>query len=193
MATEMKPLTSELVDDFLYFFDHIAFADNPDWAGCYCYFYHVPKADWEKSTKEGNREGAKQLILAGAMHGYLAYADGQPVGWCNANDKSSYRRLLDDKELWDSEGNKVGAIVCFIIAPDQRKKGIARQLLQGVCSGFESQGYDYAEAYPRKGELSAAEQYHGPLSLYLEEGFSIHKGFESYSIVRKRLNVGRNK
>src|SRR4030042_1999813 len=170
MATKIEPLTPELVDDFLHFFDHVAFADNPDWASCYCYFFHVSQDDWEKRerTKEENREGARQLILAGGMHGYLAYADGQPVGWCNANDKSSYRRLLDEKELWDADSDKVGAIVCFIIAPDQRRKGIARQLLQGVCSGFESQGYDYVEAYPRQGELSAADQYHGPLSLYIE-------------------------
>ena len=190
MATKIEPLTPGLVDDFLCFFDHIAFADNPDWGSCYCYFFHVSEADWEKSTKEENREGAKQLILAGKMHGYLAYADSQPVGWCNANDKSSYQRLLNEKELWDSEEGKVGAIVCFIIAPDQRRKGIARQLLQGVCSGFEGQGYDYVEAYPRRGELSAAEQYHGPLFMYTEEGFVVHKDCGDYDIVRKRLNTG---
>ncbi len=29
-------LTPSLSDDFLLFFDHVAFADNPDWSDRYC-------------------------------------------------------------------------------------------------------------------------------------------------------------
>ena len=44
----VERLTPARRDDFLGFFDHErgpAFADNPEWAKCYCHFYHVPEGD----------------------------------------------------------------------------------------------------------------------------------------------------
>src|SRR5262249_5430708 len=32
----VHPVTEDRVDDWLRFFDHDAFAGNPDWAACYC-------------------------------------------------------------------------------------------------------------------------------------------------------------
>jgi hypothetical protein len=39
MTVTINPLTAELLDDFVCFFDQVAFTDNPDWASCYCYYY----------------------------------------------------------------------------------------------------------------------------------------------------------
>lgn len=39
---EIRPLTPERRADFLAFFEGEAFADNPAWASCYCYFYQFP-------------------------------------------------------------------------------------------------------------------------------------------------------
>ena len=36
MNIEIKKLTADLLDDWLYFFDNTAFSDNDNWAGCYC-------------------------------------------------------------------------------------------------------------------------------------------------------------
>jgi hypothetical protein len=38
----VKELTPSLRDDFLLFFDHVAFVDNPDWSDCYCSAYENP-------------------------------------------------------------------------------------------------------------------------------------------------------
>jgi len=189
MKVTVKPLSPEWVDDFLYFFDQVAFSDNPDWASCYCYYYHIAcnGKQWAKRGKEENRECAREFILSGEMNGHLAYTNGSPVGWCNANHKASYARLTAEKNLSDLGSEKVGSIVCFVIAPSYRRKGIARQLLEGACAGFKSKEYDYAEAYPRKEGLSDAQHYHGPLSMYKKAGFSVHKEFSDYFIVRKKL------
>src|SRR5467141_4164199 len=37
----VKELAPSLRDDFLLFFDSVAFADNPDWSDCYCPLYHL--------------------------------------------------------------------------------------------------------------------------------------------------------
>ncbi len=134
-----KALSPELMDDFFHFFDHVAFSDNPDWASCYCYYFHVAGdlEQWGRRKKEENRTAAEQFITTGKMNGYLAYFDGSPVGWCNANSKAGYARVAADKDLADGGDENVGSVVCFVIAPGFRKQGIARQLLAEACSGFK--------------------------------------------------------
>ena len=41
-AITVHPVTKDRIDNWLRFFDHDAFAGNPDWASCYCLEPHVP-------------------------------------------------------------------------------------------------------------------------------------------------------
>src|SRR2546426_9931022 len=61
----VKELTPSLRDDFLHFFDTVAFADNPDWSDCYCSAYHFAN---NKGKAESRRE-ASSLIEDDRMHG----------------------------------------------------------------------------------------------------------------------------
>ena len=190
MTVTIKALTPELIEDFLYFFDNVAFTDNPDWDKCYCHFYHFNGTGkkFQKTTAEENREASKQLILEKKMHGFLAYSDDEkPIGWCNANVKENFSKSMLGKKIIKASGGKIASIVCFIIAPGHRRQGIARQLLRTACSDYSSKNFDILEAYPRKGELTDVMHYHGPLSLYESEGFTIHEEFKDYYIVRKSL------
>ena len=83
----IKNLTPDSLEDFLNFFDNIAFSDNPDWAGCYCHFYHFPGTmeQWGEVTKERNRNATIDLIKEKRMAGLLAFVNKKPVGWCNFN------------------------------------------------------------------------------------------------------------
>ena len=51
----VKELTPSLRDDFLMFFDSVAFADNPDWSDCYCSAYHFAN---NKGKAESRREAS---------------------------------------------------------------------------------------------------------------------------------------
>lgn len=187
MNVSIYPISEDRIGDFLQFFDNVAFTDNKEWSGCYCQFYHFEDKQWEQQTAEKNRLSAIQLIQEDKMKGYLAYLNGEPIGWCNINDKSNYLRLVSNKELWDGTEGKICSIVCFVIAPEFRKKGVASQILDVICTDYLNLGYQYFEAYPRKGELTSAQHYHGPLSMYMKAGFSLHKAFSNYDIVRKEL------
>jgi len=183
----IKPLKPELINDFLYFFDKVGFADNPDWASCYCQFYHVagPRKDWVKRTKEQNRNSSKALIVSGKMKGFLAYSDGKPIGWCNANSKENYSYFLYQDE--STSEMKIAAIVCFLIAAAYRKKGVAKLLLKEVCKYYQNRNYDFIESYPIKDGKSDAHNYHGPHSLYLSEGFTVFKELKRMYVMRKKL------
>lgn len=183
---QIKVLSPELVDDFLFYFDNVAFSDNPDWAACYCHFYHFKgkTKEFSKRTAKDNRESSKKLILSGKMNGLLAYYENKPVGWCNVNSKENYSKI----PFKEDSQKKIASIICFIIAPSYRKHGLARKLLRYACSSSRDKGYDLVEVYPRKGKnLSDAHSYRGPASLYLSEGFSIYKEFKDYYVMRKNL------
>jgi len=189
MEISVKPLSSKLIEDFLNFFDNIAFTDNPDWSKCYCQFYHFTRSikKWKKTTKEQNRNSAKTLIEREKMNGFLAFIDNEPVGWCNVNSKDVYDKLPVDSKSKDTLEGKVASIVCFLIAPAHRKKGIARKLLKQATKTLKERGFAWIEAYPRKGDLSDAHSYHGPVSLFTSEGFSIVKETEDFFMMRKSL------
>ncbi|UCC21103.1 MAG: GNAT family N-acetyltransferase [Promethearchaeota archaeon] len=185
MDFKIKTLTSDTLDDFLYFFDSVAFSDNPEWATCYCHFYHFQGTNEQffRRTAKENREASKALILSGKMNGFIAYFDNKPIGWCNINSKDNYAKIPYERK----NKVKIASIICFVVAPAYRKQGIAKQLLNFACSNSIYRGYDLIEAYPRKGEnLSDAHSYRGPISLYISEGFSIYKEFKDYYVVHKK-------
>jgi GNAT superfamily N-acetyltransferase len=132
------------------------------------------------------------MIKSGKMKGYLAFENSSPVGWCNVNDFSTFYRVYSTHEVasLNREG-KTAAIICFIIDSNHRGKGIARMLLKQAISDCRQQGFSSLEAYPRLGnELSQADQFHGPLPLYLSEGFEIKKSYGRYAVVCHNLQPG---
>ncbi|MFX1448747.1 MAG: GNAT family N-acetyltransferase [Promethearchaeota archaeon] len=185
----IKPLIPELVEDFLFFFDNIAFSDNPEWGSCYCQFYHFAgnMEEWKKTTKEQNRNAAKTLIGEEKMKGFIAFVNDEPVGWCNINSKDVYEKSPIDNRSEDALKGKIASVVCFLIAPAYRKKGVARKLLQFAIEFLKEKSYSYIEAYPRKGELSDAHSYHGPVSLFTSEGFLNISEDENFLLMRKSL------
>ena len=196
MNIEVKKLTMDLLSDWLYFFDQIGFSDNEHWSGCYCMCNHLDEEykkqyNWnieiEKGTNSVNREKAIKLIKDNRMHGYLAYNNHDVVGWCNANDKNIYKPLFGELPwMEDTEKNeKIKAIMCFCIDPQLRNKGIASLLLQKVCLDAAVDGYKYIEAYPFV--KNEENNYQGPLSMYIKNGFTEYGKIEPIIIVRKYL------
>lgn len=187
LSIEIKPLIPDLLDDFLYYFDEVGFVDNPEWSVCYCHYYHFAGSNkkWGKQIKESNRNASIELIQTGKMHGFLAYMDDKPIGWCNANSRDNYAKELYKDDSTDSRGKRIAGIVCFLITHTHRKQGIARQLLRFAISSFKDKEYDIIEAYPRIGKLSNAHSYRGPVSLFETEGFTIYKEFKGFNVMRK--------
>lgn len=186
-SIDIQPLSADRLPEFLAFFDATAFTDNPRWASCYCQCFHENHNEvvWKDRTGAQNRARACERIAAGEMQGYLARSGGQPVGWCSAAPRKLFH-ALDDEPTPDAD--KVGAIMCFLVAPAHRGSGIARRLLDAACAGLRSQGLAIAEANPRPNAASAAENHFGPLRLYLSAGFDIHRTDADGSVyVRKTL------
>lgn len=171
---DIRPLGPQRLADFLDFFEQRAFADNPKWLWCYCHFPHADHATvvWKDRSAAQNRAATCERIEAQTMQGWLAYADGQAVGWCNAGPRRLVEGLFDEPEPL---AERIGAIACFVVAPAFRGQGLARALLTTACEGLRESGFDWAEAYPRSDAANAAQHHHGPLAMYTAAGFEVVK------------------
>ncbi|HEY3364958.1 MAG TPA: GNAT family N-acetyltransferase [Symbiobacteriaceae bacterium] len=184
----IRALTPDLLEDYLSFFDQVDLADS-NWSGCYCYFYHSPATsaeEWQTGLDGGNRAAVSDLIRQGVHRGFLAYANGRPVGWCHAAPRHTVRKVVGLLGSLYEPADDVGSIFCFVIAEPYRRQGISRQLLAAACDQFARDGLAFAEAYPGKATPSA-RHYRGPLPMYLQAGFVPVGEVEHYLVVRKPL------
>lgn len=186
-SLEIHRLTTERKNDFLTFFEGEAFADNPRWNSCFCQFLYVDHnvVSWHDRTFEQNRAAACERIHTSRMQGLLAYLNGKPIGWCNAAPRSMMDAFFDAP---DEDEKHLGQITCFVIAKEYRRTGIATSLLHAACNALKAQGLSIAEASPLADENDEAKNHFGPLRMYLNAGFHVHKPLDDGKIlVRKHL------
>lgn len=188
----VKPLAPSLHDDVMRFFDFSAYADNPHWASCFCTWPLASSGEeHDTHTKEQNRATRSTVIRSGRGNGLVAYRLGRVVGWCHAAPKPELPILaaVDPKAATDA---KTGAVVCFVVAPDARRQGVATTLLDAALEYLRGRGMTAVEAYPPLESPDDPVQwprrnYHGPLSMYVGAGFAEVSRNEWSIIVRRAL------
>jgi GNAT superfamily N-acetyltransferase len=179
----IRPISPDQHDAVLHYFDLVAYADNPNWSRCFC--MERLAADYGERTREQNRASRSELIQTAKANGLVAYRLGRVVGWCHAAPKSELLNIPGESRA------DVGAIVCFVVAPDQRNQGIATALLDAAIEHLRKRALKSVEAYPVTGEVPPSRwvfaNYLGPLSMYLRAGFEIVEQLDGQAIVRRAL------
>lgn len=194
---EITPVTPDLADSYFELFDN-AFPDNPDWAGCFCAFYDDPGSDedWDSSNPvfgARNRQNRTNAIASESAHGLLAFGEGRPIGWVNAGPRDAYGNLRSYAEAADPEESGVGCVMCFVIHPAWRGRGVGTALLGSVDDYFRSIGLGVAEGYPRKRPPQdphfpwTAAYYKGSPEMFQQAGYHHHQEHDFFVAVRKTL------
>jgi GNAT superfamily N-acetyltransferase len=194
----IERLTPERVDAYLAFFDHErgpAFSDNPEWATCYCHYYQVPTAlPWKAFDGSMNRMAMRARIETGEMEGFRAYDGDEVAGWMNAQPyhKLAFAcaRMRIPEPPLPVPRHEAAAIVCFVVAPGHRRRGVARALLAGALDNFAQRGIKLVDAFPWNVEAGAgkpADFYHGSPAMFTAAGFRQVAVHESVTVVRKQL------
>jgi len=181
----VHPVTNDRTDDWLRFFDHDAFAGNPDCASCYCLEPHVlatpeqPERAWREA-----RATVAERLRRGTTFGYLAYVAGRPAGWVNASLRSDYG-LYRQVDPDGPDPTSVIGISCFVIAPPFRRHGIASALLDRAIADAPVRTAAWIEGYPlNKPDESDAGHFRGPRSMYDARGFKPITVRERDTVVR---------
>lgn len=188
---DLHPVTEDRIEDWASFFDHDAFAGNPDWASCYCLEPHrsADEADLERPWRE-TRAAMIERLRNGGTYGYLAYVDGRPAGWVNASQRSEYG-LYREVDPDGPHADSVIGVSCFLIAPPYRRHGLAAMMLDRVIADAVDRGVAWVEGYPRKDpESSDAAHYRGPRHIYDERGFQPVEERDGYTVVRRPTTTG---
>jgi GNAT superfamily N-acetyltransferase len=198
MEIRIERLTPARADDFFRFFEKEAYPEHPEWGcECYCGFFHAASAEeWKAVTAGQNRAQTAERIAAGEMRGLLAYAGARPVGWCHFDRREALPglKIFYPQAVLEEERRDIGSIVCFTVAQDCRRQGVAGRLLGEACGELRGMGLKVAEGYPQTAEIVGEEkagpderQYRGPLALYLSQGFGIYRRLPSQAVVRRAL------
>ena len=173
----------DLHDEVMHYFDLVAYADNPAWSDCYCMERLDPS--FEQHAKAEHRAARSALLRSARANGLVAERLGRVVGWCHAAPKAELVNLEGPRDA------SLGAIVCFVVAPDMRRQGIATALLRAAIEHLRARGMTAVEAYPYTGEVTpgrwAYANYRGPLAMYLEAGFEIAEQTPETCVVRMPL------
>ena len=182
----VHPVTPDRVDDWLRFFDHDAFADNPEWASCYCLEPHVPAPpEMPERLWRDTRATVARRLSAGTTSGYLAYIGRQPAGWVNASVRSEYG-LYQIVSANGPEPRSVIGVSCFVVAPPFRRHGVASALLDRVIADAPARGASWIEGYPHnEPEPNDAGHFRGPRSIYEARGFQPVERHERFTVMRR--------
>jgi hypothetical protein len=176
--------------------DVVAVFEGPGDPGrCWCqWFYRGGSAD--RSRAAANRSALRAQV-ADRPPGVLGYLDGVPTGWCAVAPRPTYTRLTRSRLLTgtaaeDLADASVWAVTCFVVRRTARRRGLAGPLLAGAVDLARRGGAAVVEGYPvdvaERPRTSAAELYHGPLSVFLGAGFAeVARPQPARPVVRLRL------
>jgi GNAT superfamily N-acetyltransferase len=185
----IQPVNGARLADWLEFFDHRAFADNPAWAGCYCAEPHitppdVPPAEVDAHPWQYCRSHMAERLGAGGAYGYLAYVDGVAGAWVNASRRDDYA-LYRQGPGADPGDHEVIGVSCFVVAPPYRRHGLAAALLDRVIADAPERGLRWVEAYPFKNpEPGDGTNFRGPRTLFDARGFEEVGQARRHAVVR---------
>ena len=169
---EIHPLTPDRWDDLVTVFDRPG-----DAKGCWCMFYRVRGRDFERLWGAGAKAAFREVVEEGPPPGLLAYRDGYPVGWCAVAPREAYPRVLRSRVVGPLDDDETGcwSIVCFYVAREGRRGGVAAALLEAAVVYAAEHGATTVEGYPKDtagATRHANEMFVGSMSMFAEAGFT---------------------
>jgi GNAT superfamily N-acetyltransferase len=115
---------------------------------CSCMRWRLTSTEFQRSTKDERVERLDQLVRGGEPVGVLAYADGEPIGWCSIAPRTQFEALARSRALQPVDETPVWPIVCFFIDRRFRRRGVAVGLLEAAVDHAASRGARVVEGYP---------------------------------------------
>lgn len=163
------PLTPERWEDLV-----ALFGERGACGGCWCMWWRLKRSEFEERKGARNKRAMKRIVESGEVPGILAYADGEPVGWCAVAPRESYPVLQRSRTLKPIDDQPVWSITCFFVARSYRRRGVSGRLVKAAVTHARKRGARIIEGYPvepKKGRMPDAFAWIGLPSMFREAGF----------------------
>ncbi len=142
--------------------------------GCWCMFWRLPRAQFERQKGDANKAALKALAGARTPLGILAYAGEQPVAWCAVAPRETAPALERSRILKPIDDTPVWSITCLFVSKASRRQGITPQLLKAAVAYAMAQGAGAVEGYPvepKKSSMPDPFAWTGIASAFRKAGF----------------------
>ena len=143
---------------------------KPGARGCVCMSYRNSSLDMPSRIAH-----MRGLCERDPGPGVLAYVDGDAAGWCSVAPKSTYRALVNSRTIPHVDDEDVWSVVCFVVRPGFRRRGLMHHLLDGAVTHATAMGAPALEGYPVDVGTERVDQtsgYVGTLALFERHGFA---------------------
>lgn len=124
------------------------FGERGACGGCWCMYWRLRRAQFEKQKGSGNKRALKKIVAAGEIPGLLAYAGSEPIAWCALGPRESFPVLDRSRILGRIDAQPVWSVVCFFVARPYRRHGITAKLLRAAVAYARQRGARIVEGYP---------------------------------------------
>ena len=165
MGIEVLPATARWEDFASFMVPH-----KLGGSGCVCMAYRNSSLDMP-----GRIHHMRQLCHTEPGPGVLAYADGEVAGWCSVAPKLTYRALVNSRTIPHVQDTDAWSVVCFVVRPKFRRRGLMHHLLDGAVSHALAMGATALEGYPVDpgvGHVDQTSGYVGTVQLFEAHGFT---------------------
>lgn len=150
---------------------------------CWCQYWRTAPKDYgnytaaefrEQRIAEKSKAALRRQVESGTPPGMLAFLDGQLVGWLGLGPRPSLQRLVLSKKILSVDDLPVWVIVCFLVRPGYRRRGVTGALLRGAIEVARAHGAPAFEAYPvdpAGTRVDGTLAYVGFMHVFEREGF----------------------
>jgi GNAT superfamily N-acetyltransferase len=119
------------------------------------------------------RRRQRKLVAEGRSLGLLAFANGEPVGWCAYGPRADFVALQRSRTLACDDPERVWSLPCFFVKAGWRGRGVARTLLRAALRTLRVRGVRVVEAYPVRPPATNSTAFTGTVALFEQEGFEV--------------------
>ena len=161
-------------------------------------WWRLTRAEFEKRKGVKNKRAMKKIVHSGDVPGLLAYADGEPVGWCAVGPREWYPVLQRSRVLKPVDDQPVWSITCFFVARPYRRQGVSVKLLKAAVALAKKGGARIVEGYPvepkKKGAIPDAFAWIGLPAAFVKAGFvEVLRRSATRPIMRRIVKPGRQR
>jgi GNAT superfamily N-acetyltransferase len=158
----------------------IVFGTRGSAARCWCQRYKLrPREAFSRFPAEERAFRLRQQCSGEETAGLIAYLDGEPVGWCAVEPRTSYEGLLRNNRVpWegrdeDKADDSVWAITCLFTRAGFRREGVSYALARAAVDHARERGARALEAYPMTTRNAILEELHvGTEGAFAAAGFT---------------------